>query len=112
MSLASKELGPDAMLLGSRQAPAEAGRPGEYEVTFCPSCLRMQRRNRLQPKRLRPGDNIRRELLDLRNQMEAHGGSRYAIAGDLCWSGQPSRNGGIYRHPSECRDCRLSWRAT
>ena len=34
MSLASRELGPEAMLVGSRPAPPEACRPGEYEVVF------------------------------------------------------------------------------
>lgn len=34
IALAGKELGPDALLVSSRPAPAEAARPGEYEVVF------------------------------------------------------------------------------
>ena len=34
MAQAAMELGPEAMLLNSRKAPAEAGHPGEYEVIF------------------------------------------------------------------------------
>lgn len=34
IALAAKELGPDALLVNSRPAPAEAARPGEYEVVF------------------------------------------------------------------------------
>jgi flagellar biosynthesis protein FlhF len=69
MSLAGKELGPEAMLLGSRQAPAEAGRPGEYEVTFGVAPENVARELTATPAP--PAwENIRRELLDLRKQME------------------------------------------
>ena len=34
IELAGTELGPDALLLNTRQAPPESGHPGEYEVVF------------------------------------------------------------------------------
>ncbi len=34
MAMARHELGPEAMLVNSRKAPAESGHPGEYEVVF------------------------------------------------------------------------------
>jgi flagellar biosynthesis protein FlhF len=73
MSLASRELGPEAMLLGSRLAPLEACRPGEYEVTFVVPPQTEAALNVAESAPVsgpQPWEKISRELADLRKHVE------------------------------------------
>jgi flagellar biosynthesis protein FlhF len=69
MALAGKELGQDAMIVASRPAPAEACRPGEYEVMFAvpPATPMPERKTDAAP----PWQKLTEELADLRKKLDA-----------------------------------------
>jgi len=67
MAMARQELGPDAMLVNSRKAPAETGHLGQYEVVFAtmdggPSGTEPE------PP---PRDRLSSEVADLKKELEA-----------------------------------------
>jgi len=75
MVLAAQELGPEAMLVNSRKAPAEVRHRGEYEVVFATDLPAHEAADTpgdgtAAPAFQAPGDRLSKEVADLKRELE------------------------------------------